>query len=415
MLFTPLHRYLGETAGPLTEEMVDEAIRRGVTESDDLDWKAKLPPHRELQRSDIVKDIAAMANSGGGMLVFGVEEDERAATGRVDAGEVDEGFERTLRRVAYTAISPPVTGLSVHVFGAVGARLVAVVIPDSADAPHLVFRDQAFSAPIRNNSDTEWMREREIEAAYRARLSAVADATAIANELYDESARAYASVGAAAIIAVAQPRHAQRGIDRDRATLAGFVTDAWNMTRRWTGGATFQVLDHLNSWSPRTGFRRWIIPWDGKQDTMQSHAAVHTDGAVTMAWRIGAQRSGESTFNASNEVTSLGIEVFVANFLALVRTVSEKGSSGDMLVQLGIEWNGHGPLFCHEVNHRGHQISRAGVFGSRYARVHAVIDTRASDDDFYAQVRSFAEDCVAQFGIRGLGHLLRPPLPPEKI
>lgn len=396
----------------MTEQMVDEAIRRGLPETDDLDWKAKLPPHRDMQRADIVKDIAAMANSGGGMLVFGVDEEERAASQRVDAGEFDEGYERTLRRVAYTAITPPVTGLSIHDVGGDGERIVAVVVPDSADAPHLVFRDQTFSAPVRNNSDTEWMREREIEAAYRARFTAFADATAIANDLYDESARAYASQNAATIIAVAQPRHAQRPMERERRDLAGLVSDAWSRSRQWLGEATYQVLDHVDGYAPQTGFRRWILPWTRKEQTKYSHVAVHNDGGMSMAWRIGAQRSGPETNDGSNEVTSQGIEVFAANFLALVRAVAETGSSGDMLVQLGIEWDGKAPLFCHGVNTRGERISRSGVFGSRYTRVRTVIDTRASDDDFYAQVRTFAEDCVAQFGIRGLTHLMNPPRRP---
>lgn len=410
MLFTPLHRYLGEQAGPLTEKMVDDAINRGVEEADDLDWKTKLPAHKDLMRSDIVKDIAAMANSGGGMLVYGVDEDERAATRRVHAGDVDEGYERTVRRVAYTAITPPVTGLSIHVLGPEDRRVVAVVVPDSADAPHLVFRNQDFSAPLRNHSDTEWMREREIEAAYRARFTALADATAVADETYDEYRRAFSATDTAVIIAVAQPRHAQPVLERQRGELADFVTDAWNLTRHWTAGTVAQVLDNVDGYNPRVGFRRWILPWRGGDETTHCHVAVHNDGGVSMAWRIGAQQKDLETFSAPNEVASLDIEVFVANFLALVRSVSD---SGDILIQLGIEWEQEGAVFCFDIDHNGKRISRSGVFGFQYSRVRAVVDVGASDDDYYRQVRAFAEDCVAQFGIRGLTHLMQPPLPPR--
>ena len=41
-------------------------------------------------QSDIVKDIAAMANSGGGVIVYGVTEEQKCASDRVDAGEVTE-------------------------------------------------------------------------------------------------------------------------------------------------------------------------------------------------------------------------------------------------------------------------------------------------------------------------------------
>lgn len=104
MLFTSLHRYLGEAPGPITERMIEDAVSQRLPESGDLDWKSALPPEARFALSDIVKDMAAMANSGGGTIVFGVNETDKRAVGRQEAGELNEGYERTLRRVAYTAI-----------------------------------------------------------------------------------------------------------------------------------------------------------------------------------------------------------------------------------------------------------------------------------------------------------------------
>lgn len=64
MEFTALHRLLGRQAGPLTDDMLDAAIEQGIRETDDLDWKSALPKAKDLSQSDVVKDIAAMANSG---------------------------------------------------------------------------------------------------------------------------------------------------------------------------------------------------------------------------------------------------------------------------------------------------------------------------------------------------------------
>lgn len=71
MEFTALHRLLGRQPGPLTDDMLDAAIEQGIRETDDLGWKSALPKAKDLSHSDVVKDIAAMANSGGGMIVFG--------------------------------------------------------------------------------------------------------------------------------------------------------------------------------------------------------------------------------------------------------------------------------------------------------------------------------------------------------
>jgi hypothetical protein len=65
MDFTALHRLLGRPPGPLTDEMIDEAVSQGVAETDDLDWKSSLPPASGLPQTDFPKDIAAMANSMG--------------------------------------------------------------------------------------------------------------------------------------------------------------------------------------------------------------------------------------------------------------------------------------------------------------------------------------------------------------
>ena len=89
MSFTALHRVLGRGPGPLTDELLDSAVAAGATESDDLDWKSELPPQKGLPQTDFPKDVAAMANSGGGVIVFGVHESQKAATGRTDVGDFD--------------------------------------------------------------------------------------------------------------------------------------------------------------------------------------------------------------------------------------------------------------------------------------------------------------------------------------
>jgi predicted HTH transcriptional regulator len=170
MEFTALHRLLGRPPGPLTDEMLEDAVAQGIAETDDLDWKKPPPEERDLAQSDTLKDIAAMANLGGGLIIFGVDEEQKKATDRVDVGDVTESYERTLRRVAVSGIHPPVFNLGVHRLGVEPRRALVVEVPASLDVPHLIYRGTYFGAPIRNNADTEWMRERQLESMYRTRL-----------------------------------------------------------------------------------------------------------------------------------------------------------------------------------------------------------------------------------------------------
>ena len=109
MPFTALHRLLGLGPGPLSDSMIDDAVTEKLAETDDLDFKSALPGTSGLAATDFPKDIAAMANSGDGVILYGITEQDKKADARVDVGELSEGHERTLRMAAVTAISPPIS------------------------------------------------------------------------------------------------------------------------------------------------------------------------------------------------------------------------------------------------------------------------------------------------------------------
>lgn len=411
MLFTSLHRYLGEAPGPITEQMIDDAVSQGLPETGDLDWKSALPPEARFAQSDIVKDMAAMANSGGGSIVFGVEETNKRAVGRQEAGELNEGYERTLRRVAYTAITPPIRGIHVERITGDGPRAIAVVIPDSPDAPHLVYRDgHSFSAPLRNDSDTEWMRERDLEAAYRTRFSATADAAEVLGTMYAECLRAYDPSKAIVLIGVARPRHSPSKTRRPRNAIAGLRDEAWKRSAHWTNfdlrrslsKPLNHPLDAVDPYAPRTGLRRWTALAADAVGGISAHTTVHDDGSVSLGWVGGAI------------ITSDDIEVFVGDFLSLVREVAGSDAGTDVEIQIGLEWSGPADVICHEMDSNGRSRAAPSLFGRTFTRVHATVSTQDAEERYYEDVRTIALDCVNQFGIRGLSALMEPPLPPRR-
>lgn len=110
-VFAPLHRWLGREAERLSMELLDAAVAAGLEEHADLDFKLNPPVSGALMQSDLPKDIAAMANSGGGMLLLGVSDSGSRAS---DAPGVAPEFIldtclRDLRRVAINRVSPPVS------------------------------------------------------------------------------------------------------------------------------------------------------------------------------------------------------------------------------------------------------------------------------------------------------------------
>ena len=257
MSFTPLHRALGLPPSALTDDIVDAAVAAGTTESDELDWKSELPPIKNLSQTDVPKDIAAMANSGGGMIVYGVEEAQEAATGRADVGEFTEGHERAFRSVAVTAISPPVFGLEIYRLGT-DTRAVAVGVPASVDGPHLIYRNDYFGAPIRNDADTTWMKERQIEAMYRARFDEQRRANEDLGRLFDDAAGERDTHARAWLIAVAHPRVPLRGIGRSARHQAAAVFErAGAITLTYSNRHAVHPLENIDHLSPVPGLRRW--------------------------------------------------------------------------------------------------------------------------------------------------------------
>ncbi|MCU1699123.1 MAG: transcriptional regulator [Mycobacterium sp.] len=96
-------------------------------------------------------------------------------------------------------------GLEIHQLGT-NPRAVAVIVPASVDGPHLIYRGEYFGAPIRNNADTVWMKERQIEAMYRARFDERRRSNEAIDSLYAEATVGRDTANRAWLIAVAHPR-----------------------------------------------------------------------------------------------------------------------------------------------------------------------------------------------------------------
>lgn len=295
MMFTALHRALGFPPGPITVELLDTAVEREIEEADDLDWKSKLPAAADLKNSDFSKDITAMANSGGGVIVYGVTENQKRANGRRDTGgELSEAHERSLHQIAVSAVSPPLFGLNVIQVGEDGNRAVVVVVPSSTEGPHLIYRGEYFGAPIRNNADTVWMREREVAAQYRARFDAAHNPSTYLYELYDETSTDRDTADRAWFIAVAHPKSgASRTVRWSQEQARNIFKDAEKYTLAVAPPrTTAHPLEFVDRENPRPGLRRWIAPNTQITDSVrsaESWISVHFDGSVTLAAVVGGR------------------------------------------------------------------------------------------------------------------------------
>jgi hypothetical protein len=312
-----IHRHLGLPARLLTFEDVEEAFHGGLEEERDLDWKT-VPP-KDLKGAggdEYAKDVTAMANTDGGLLVYGVSEAQRMVG---LAPDVNDDTIRTLEQTLLHRTEPHVRDVRTQRLASTSdpsKSLLIVSVPRSDDAPHLVVRaagsrrvGSAMTAWERRGSDTVPMDERMLAQSYRRRFDSDANLEHRATELrrfaaaqsVDGAATATATATAWLVIAATptrppiRPRRVERSIIGERIRRA--VADAHHRAPN-----AAEVLGKLDSiWdNPRTGYGRWVVSnFVAPQDSgfgRPMYLELHHDGAVVVAinvsWRVASPSDG---------------------------------------------------------------------------------------------------------------------------
>lgn len=410
MTFSAIHRALGLQPGPFTDEMIDAAIQAKIAEAADLDWKAKLLPERGLADTDFPKDVAAMANTGGGLIVYGVSERAKRAESRVGVPELTESYERSLRRAAVTAIYPPIFDLTVTSVGSGESNVVVIEIPQSVDGPHLVYKNEYFGAPRRNDADTEWMREGQIETMYRARFDARRNANEALDRLYTDAARGHDIGNRVWAVAVARPRTPQALKRVERHEAAAFFGAARELSNSLRKSYGFSPLQSADTQNPRPGLRRWVAPTSLSRvnDWRDAQASWHADGSVTLAAVVGGHEIGLREHRPSSHVEGTALEAVVAEVLALAKTAGDGYWPGAYEVRVGLHWTGAEPILILGRDHRGFVFDAWSREMESFSPVEAAIDVSGPEIAFRRQLFELARDCVNQGGITDVESILEP-------
>ncbi len=105
-------------------------VATAISESDAIEFKSRLDTQNELEWAEVVKDVVAIHNSSGGVIVFGLNSDGSRSDdgggiqGRLDAAQIIDKVTR------YTGAT--IHGLLVDDFGKGGHTYRGWVIPPAA-------------------------------------------------------------------------------------------------------------------------------------------------------------------------------------------------------------------------------------------------------------------------------------------
>ncbi|MEV0436585.1 ATP-binding protein [Nocardia sp. NPDC050413] len=177
--FPRLTAVFGVPVAELTAASIDRAIANQVPEAGDLDWKQMLYPDTSEGRGELAKDVAALANASGGILVLGVQEDGSSRASASTPVAVSNSETERMQKICQHLVRPFLPGVKVRPLHlAPTSGYYVIVVPRSPDAPHAVVngnKGHLLSYPLRDEATTRWLGEGEIAARYRDRYASRAE------------------------------------------------------------------------------------------------------------------------------------------------------------------------------------------------------------------------------------------------
>ena len=121
----------------INEPTLQEICAQRWSESSTLDFKRTLPGLSDREKSELLKDICAFANSDGGDIVYGIVEEAGMAKLLAPLTEDRDATKRRLGQVVDAGLEPRVVGLHFRDIALSNGGFALVVrVPPSFNGPH---------------------------------------------------------------------------------------------------------------------------------------------------------------------------------------------------------------------------------------------------------------------------------------
>lgn len=178
-----LETLLGAPINELTTTHIDSLVRNSIPEDFDLDFKVALYGRSDADKRALAGDVAALANTAGGVVIIGVAEGDQAQAVHAPGVDLTDAEKARMLQVVASGVSPMPT---LEIFGvpkdlgheplgeddaAALTGYYIIAVPRSPSAPHAVVVNEGFRYPKRNGATTRYLSEPEVAAAYRDRLA----------------------------------------------------------------------------------------------------------------------------------------------------------------------------------------------------------------------------------------------------
>jgi hypothetical protein len=399
---------LGADPGQATADQVMTLVASGLPEDTDLDyqqastWADDDEAAAEDGATELARAVSGLANSRGGLLIIGIQEDARTCAAAATPVPVDGATTSRMREILRSRVMPWIDGVDIRAVSlpdAPGLGFYLITVPHSPLAPHAVrtpgpARHQyAYAHPAVPH--TRWLEEAEIADAYRSRFRLAQDQAVRGARLFtDNPTPAQASVAADAVwaeLAIVPVVPGGRRLD------AAFVDDVR------------AFLDRQRAASPAPGLALSQEPAVARRrlqfDNGMTFLDLHTDGTAFIRAHV-AWRGHSMTIPVPMYGVFLEYQLLGALHLA-VAYARWAGGYGDADVLA--RTNGLADVYLEGSMHKGTTgLETATRTSTDPAHVTVPLDAVADDPRrFHLVARGLAADLLADYGQAGT-RLLRP-------
>lgn len=411
-MFTPIHRALGLEPGNLTLEIIKKAIEEGLEETADFDMKRVVPNLKEdKSKQEIAKDIAAMANSGGGWIIYGVGEGATDIAGSIHPCEWTATEEQQMLNIAYTKIDPPVVGLEFNKISCgenSDKKLVLMHIPDSVDAPHFARAEKNnFSAPRRNGPHTNPMTYRDIERGFRERFQRGVEQEKTLQGYFEQAAEALnpeQGVFLAIAAVPVTPKISDAPVSEE--SMYQYANQKLNPEFLHNFERTMYEIGFPPNPEVKKGYRRWLIRTNVNSKA-QYRKYFCDNGSMLASYQLGYIRKGNELFydeSKKNHCLSKHIEFVIADFMSLLRSYSQEHKVyGAYRIRAGLVGSSDDPITIRTISNFDQVLEESYSEPiKRFQPVSTFIDPLAPIEDILPPLCTLALDIVNQGGIQNL-------------
>lgn len=314
-----LELVLGAPIGVLQWESLEDRVSTGLEEQIDLEFKSA--HYDRDQAGELAKDVAALANAAGGLILLGVVE-EGGVSRSLSPIDLVGGYRERYTQIVAARVSPlpqfDIVQIPSRADATVG--VVALVVPRSPNAPHAVVKEGALRYPRRHGATTGYLSEPEVADAYRRRIVSAREQAQAAALTETDLLETLNPREPWLVITAVPDLSGSLTIDRQAAEAFRSRVVGKRAAMPWYGV-------HFDE--SRTGFRRMRADGgmgrDPETEALSSWCAMewHADGTGTYAIRVPDLATQAASFDVEHGMTLIDDEAVAGGLLCGLEWLAE--------------------------------------------------------------------------------------------